>query len=102
MIRAFQLPEEEKPEGCTDPEPRVVIEVEDRGSGIPEGHLAKVLLPFFTTRSAEARGLGLSIVYGIIDSHGGDLEIYSRDGAGTRFRIILPTRRVFTDAQRSA
>jgi two-component system NtrC family sensor kinase len=101
VIRAFQLPEEEKPEGCVDPEPRIVIEVEDQGCGIPEGHLSKVLLPFFTTRRKEARGLGLSIVYGIVDSHGGDLEVYSREGKGTRVRIVLPTRRIFSDARRA-
>ena len=70
----------------------VILEVEDCGCGISKKVLPKVLLPFFTTREEEGAGLGLSTVFGIVEAHGGDLEIDTEVGKGTTVRISLPAR----------
>jgi signal transduction histidine kinase len=71
----------------------VVIAVEDRGAGIPAEHLSRVFDPFFTTRAAGAgTGLGLSIAHGIVEAHGGRIEIQSEPGHGTKVSIRVPRR----------
>jgi signal transduction histidine kinase len=67
----------------------VVIDVEDRGGGIPEEIRARVFDPFFSTKG-EGTGLGLAITRHIVESHGGSVTCERRDGGGTRFRIALP------------
>jgi signal transduction histidine kinase len=68
-----------------------VLEVADTGRGIPEGDLPHVTEPFFTSRPLpEGRGLGLSIVHGIVASYGGGLLIDTVPGAGSRVRVYLP------------
>lgn len=70
---------------------RVVVLVEDDGSGIPSELLGSIFDPFFTTkRVGEGTGLGLSIAYEIVRHHGGTLSVESRTGHGTRFRVELP------------
>jgi two-component system, NtrC family, sensor kinase len=70
-----------------------VLEVQDRGTGMPEAVLAKVFDPFFTTKpEGQGVGLGLAVVYGIVDAHGGTIEIFSTPGEGTTVRIALPLR----------
>jgi signal transduction histidine kinase len=69
--------------------PAAVIEVEDTGHGIPAGDLPRVFEPFFTTR-AKGTGLGLFVAHGIVQRHGGALEVESEAGRGTRFRAVLP------------
>jgi signal transduction histidine kinase len=85
-------PEERKIEVRTlvTEDSRVVLEVEDNGTGIPGEILPKVLLPFFTTRDGEGVGLGLSIVNGIAEAHGAHLEIQTKVGKGTLIRISFP------------
>ncbi len=68
----------------------IILEVEDNGTGIPSEILPKVLLPFFTTRDGDGVGLGLSIVNGIAEAHGGHLEIQTEVGKGTLVRISFP------------
>jgi PAS domain S-box-containing protein len=69
----------------------LLIEVSDNGCGIPAENLPKLFDPFFTTKPVgEGTGLGLSITHGIIAGHGGRIEVDSRVGVGTRFRIYLP------------
>ena len=71
----------------------VMVEVSDNGHGIPEDMLPKIFDPFFTTKQVgKGTGLGLSIVYKIVESHGGRIEVDSKQGVGTRFRVILPAR----------
>ncbi len=70
---------------------QVIIEVEDQGVGIPQEHLEAIFEPFFTTKKETGgSGLGLSISYGIIKSHGGEIEVESEPGKGSLFRVILP------------
>jgi two-component system NtrC family sensor kinase len=61
----------------------------DTGPGIPPDHLSKILDPFFTTKE-KGTGLGLSVVYGIVERHGGKLDIRSQVGQGTTVTIRLP------------
>jgi signal transduction histidine kinase len=71
----------------------VEITVTDNGPGIPPDVLPRIFDPFFTTKDVgEGSGLGLSIVHGIVDRHGGHIEVESRVGEGTTFRITLPSR----------
>jgi two-component system, NtrC family, sensor kinase len=68
-----------------------VVEVTDRGHGIPGSEIAKIFEPFYTTKSpGRGTGLGLSICYGIVAEHGGRMEVDSVVGKGSTFRVILP------------
>lgn len=69
------------------------ITIEDNATGIPEEDLKKVFDPFYTTKPVgEGTGLGLSITYGIIEKHGGSINVESQTGKGTRFIIELPVK----------
>ncbi len=68
----------------------VSIEVVDDGIGIPESIRKRIFDPFFTTKGVQRSGLGLSISYGIIHRHQGEIRAESRVGMGTTFRIELP------------
>jgi signal transduction histidine kinase len=69
---------------------KVIIEIEDNGPGVPDDIKEKLITPFFTTKKGnEGTGLGLSISMDIIQSHGGNMEITSKEGEFTRFRIEL-------------
>jgi two-component system NtrC family sensor kinase len=69
----------------------VEVLVQDTGVGIAEENLEKIFEPFFSTKEVgKGTGLGLSICYGIIEAHGGRLEVESKVGEGTTFRVLLP------------
>ncbi len=67
------------------------IEISDNGTGISEEDRARIFDPFYTTKSEKGgTGLGLSVSYGIIKQHGGDIEVHTNAGRGSMFRICLP------------
>ena len=69
----------------------VIIEVTDSGVGIPESALPHIFEPFYTTKPpGQGTGLGLATTHGIIQQAGGRIEVESRVGAGTTFRLLLP------------
>lgn len=69
----------------------VVVEVEDEGCGVAEDILPRIFDPFFTTKEVgEGTGLGLSVSHGIIQEHGGWIDVTSTVGRGSRFRVCLP------------
>ncbi|MBT8373664.1 MAG: PAS domain S-box protein, partial [Deltaproteobacteria bacterium] len=75
-------------EGDTD---KVYVKISDTGTGIREEHLDKIFDSFFTTKGeVKGVGLGLSVCYGFIEDHGGDIEVKSQMGEGTTFIISLP------------
>ena len=67
---------------------KVVIDVEDRGRGIPASDLGKIFEPFFTTRP-DGTGLGLAICQKLVRAHGGELRVRSLEGAGSTFSVVL-------------
>ncbi|PKD43353.1 GAF domain-containing protein [Rhodohalobacter barkolensis] len=69
----------------------ITIEIKDNGPGIPEEMKDKILQPFFTTKKGTlGTGLGLSITNDIVKAHGGSLDIHSKSGEFTQFRIMIP------------
>jgi len=69
----------------------VKVVIRDTGRGIPKEIIDKVFEPFFTTKEVgKGTGLGLSICYGIIQNHGGRIEVESQEGRGTAFTVVLP------------
>src|SRR5512138_1683247 len=69
----------------------VEVAFQDNGPGIPPDHLTKIFDPFFTTKE-KGTGLGLSVVYGIVERHGGRIELTTDVGKGTRVAIRLPPK----------
>jgi signal transduction histidine kinase len=70
------------------------VEVSDTGKGIPAEDLPRIYDPFFTTKSAKkGTGLGLAVTYGIVREHNGSIEVSSKPGDGTRFRLDFPLLR---------
>jgi two-component system sensor histidine kinase BaeS len=85
------------PDEHSDP-PAVEVQVADRGPGIPSEELREIFKPFFRGALARARqtrgsGLGLSLSREIIDAHGGDITVQSRDGQGSTFLVRLPANK---------
>jgi signal transduction histidine kinase len=69
----------------------IQLTVRDDGVGIPESVLQNLFEPFMTTKEVgKGVGLGLAISKGIVDRHGGKIEVESKPGQGTTFRITLP------------
>ena len=69
----------------------VRVSVADSGAGIAADNLTRIFDPFFTTKAAKkGTGLGLSVSYGIVKEHGGEIEVESTPGAGTRFSLSFP------------
>ena len=83
-IEIAAYPQEDKGTFC--------FQIQDTGRGILEENIGKIFDPFFTTKEVgKGSGLGLSIVYGIIEQHGGKISVTSEEGKETTFSIFLPT-----------
>jgi PAS domain S-box-containing protein len=79
-------------------EEQVWVEVEDTGKGIQPEHLSRIFEPFFTTKPVgQGTGLGLALSYGIVQKHGGLIDVRSTVGVGTVFKVILPRQSVCAD-----
>lgn len=87
-------------QGCSDPslditgsveQGRVMVSFSDNGPGISKDDLLKIFDPFFTTKPVgQGTGLGLSISYGIVEDHGGELDVANGEEGGAVFRVGLP------------
>ena len=82
-LAVLQLP-------AQDPD-KVTIEITDEGHGMHAEQCARIFEPFYSTKPrGQGTGLGLSVAYGIVQSHGGEIEVESEPGQGTTFRLRLP------------
>jgi len=71
--------------------PYVLVTVQDTGSGMPPEVVRHIFEPFFTTKTnSHGYGLGLSVVYGVVEAHGGAIRVDSEEGKGTRIEVYLP------------
>ena len=101
----FEVPSHGMLEGCTNPEcdwqrwkamdeaghkDYVEVRIADTGQGIPKENLSRIFEPFFTTKGEYGNGLGLAVIWGIIDNHNGTIDVESELGKGTTFIIRLP------------
>jgi two-component system NtrC family sensor kinase len=104
-IYAFEVPPNGKLEGCTNPEcawemckamddagskDYLEVKISDTGQGIPNDDLSRIFEPFYTTKGQKGTGLGLAVIWGIIDNHNGTIDVESELGNGTTFTIHLP------------
>jgi len=71
----------------------VKVSVSDTGVGIPPENMPKLFTPFFTTKGEKGVGLGLAVSYGIVERHGGRIEVQSEVGKGSTFTVFLPAVR---------
>jgi PAS domain S-box-containing protein len=79
---------------------QVFVTVADTGTGIPEEIRRRIFDPFFTTKGDAGTGLGLSVSYGIVSRHGGEIKVESDEGRGTAFAIRLPVMSAGSQAPR--
>lgn len=75
---------------CDEAEDMIEVTITDTGCGIPVEIREKIFDPFFSTKEHQGTGLGLSVSFGIIENHGGTIDLDSECGQGTRFRISIP------------
>ena len=71
----------------------ILLEIQDTGKGIEKDNMKFIFDPFYTTKGKDGTGLGLSVSYGIIKNHGGDILIESELGIGSTATLIMPIRR---------
>jgi signal transduction histidine kinase/ActR/RegA family two-component response regulator len=91
------------PAAASDAEPQsqVVVEVSDTGIGMNEETCKRCLEPFFSTKGRRGTGLGLAMVYGVMERHEGKIEIDSAPGKGSTFRLIFPVRKAPSSSRRT-
>jgi two-component system, NtrC family, sensor kinase len=100
LVNALQAVEAVDPPGggrievtASERDDEILIAIRDNGGGVAACNMARLFDPFFTTKTVgEGTGLGLSISHGIVNGHGGRIEVDSAVGCGTTFTIVLPRR----------
>ena len=70
----------------------VLVRIEDTGVGIAKEDQQRIFEPFFSTKNEKGTGIGLSVSYKIIQSHGGQILVESEPGRGTAFTLVLPVK----------
>jgi two-component system NtrC family sensor kinase len=101
-IRTRRTPEPKSPGLGAAAVPMAEVSIADTGCGIAEKNLKRIFDPFFTSKEVgKGTGLGLSVSHGIVQAHGGLIEVESRVGEGSTFRVFLPLEPVAA-AQESA
>jgi two-component system NtrC family sensor kinase len=88
VIRTRRLPQPSTSQAGAVPV--VEFSVTDTGCGIPEENFRRIFDPFFTSKLGLGTGLGLSVSHGIVEAHGGTIEVESKVGEGSTFRVRLP------------
>ena len=88
--------------GSSEEEKSLFVRIQDTGMGIDRENLEKIFDPFFTTKGHNGTGLGLSVSYGIIENHGGEIMVHSVVGEGTCFTIRLPMNAVIAEGSGSS
>ena len=72
-------------------EEKIIISVTDNGCGMPQDVAKNIFNPFFTTKPpGQGTGMGLAVVYGIVEDHQGSIRVASQEGKGTRFTLSFP------------
>jgi signal transduction histidine kinase len=72
----------------------IIVEIQDTGHGIEKENQKFIFDPFYTTRGKQGTGLGLSVCYGIINKHGGQICIESEPNVGSTVTLILPIKKI--------
>lgn len=92
-VRTRIAPELKSADPLTEAVRMAEVAIMDTGCGIPEKNLQRIFDPFFTSKEVgKGTGLGLSVSHGIVRAHGGLIEVESRVGEGTTFRVYLPVK----------
>ena len=90
-IHSGRSPEPKRPEPNAEPVAMAEFAIIDTGCGIPEANLGRIFDPFFTSKEVgKGTGLGLSVSHGIVKAHGGLIEVTSKVGQGSTFRVFIP------------
>ncbi len=90
-VKTYRSTDPRAPAQAVETAPMVVISIVDTGCGISEQNLQRIFDPFFTSKDVgKGTGLGLSVSHGIVAAHGGRIEVESKVGAGSTFRVFLP------------
>ena len=71
----------------------IEVKIADTGQGIPKENLSKLFEPFYTTKGKHGTGLGLAVIWRIIDNHNGTINVESEPGKGSTFIIHLPLQK---------
>ncbi|MGZ8209787.1 MAG: sensor histidine kinase [Burkholderiales bacterium] len=110
-VYGFEAPPHGRLEGCTNPDcdwqrwpamdqagqkDYIEVRIADTGQGIPKENLPRLFEPFYTTKGKHGTGLGLAVIWRIIDNHSGTINVESETGKGTTFTIHLPLQKAFS------